>query len=255
MKLDIWLKRIWMLIGILILLSLLAVGAILTVEYFTSHNYNAGVLVGQAAKPKGPDSLVTQDLSFDRPQPIGRTGLLCIGVRIKELESSIQAGSMLTKRYSEPSWGLHNLLNIVFTKSDGSGSYLLLSRKGFIKMADIPTPADSAQFYNLYDIAFFDTDNDSRINGNDSSQLYISDLDGKHLSQITPTGSILQWYHTADDNKRIFLLLQLNPMNDKILPHDWPDRLFVYDIRSRTLSHFPTDDKVFSDIRKMVWEK
>jgi hypothetical protein len=255
MEIDIWLKRIWMLIGVLILLFLVVVGVILAVEFFTLHNHHAGVLVGQAAKPKGPDSLVTQDLSFDRPQQVGRTDLLCIGARVKELESSTPASSMRIMKYSEFSYGLHNLLNIVFTKSDGSGSYLLLNRKGFIKTADIPTPRDSTQFYNLYDIAFFDTDNDGRINGNDSSQLYISDLDGKRLSQVTPSGDILRWYDKTDKSKQIFLLLQQNPLNEKISPHDWPERLFVYDTRSRLLSHFPINDNVFSDIRKIVWEK
>ena len=255
MDIDIWLKRIWLLIGILILLSLLIIGMILFVNIIVSHGHNTGVLVGEAAKPKGPDSLVTQDLSFDNPQQIGKTNLLCIGVRIKELESSTPASSMRVSKYSLPSWGLYNLVNIVFTKSDGSESYLLLNRKGFIKSANIPTPIDSTQYYNLYDIAFFDTDHDGRINGNDSSQLYISDLDGKQISQITPSGSILRWYEKVNDNRRIFLLIQQNPMNEKILPSDWPERLYIYDTRSRILSRFPKDDSIFSDIHKMIWEK
>ena len=49
-----------MLIGALILLFLLVIGVILIVQFFSSHGHNAGVLVGQAAKPKGLDSLVTQ---------------------------------------------------------------------------------------------------------------------------------------------------------------------------------------------------
>ena len=59
MEIDIWLKRIWTLIGALVLIILLVIGVILIVKYFTSHGHDAGVLVGQAAKPKGPDSLVT----------------------------------------------------------------------------------------------------------------------------------------------------------------------------------------------------
>jgi hypothetical protein len=255
MEIDIWLKRIWTLIGALVLIILLVIGVILIVQYFTSHGHDAGVLVGQAAKPKGPDSLVTQDLSFDKPQQVGRTDLLCIGVKVKELESSIPASSMRIMKYSEYSYGLNNLVNVIFTKSDGSGSYLLLNRKGFIKTADIPTPKDSVQFYNLYDIAFFDSDNDGRINGSDTSQLYISDLDGKHLSQVTPSGDIVSWYDKTDNGKQIFILIKQNPSNSNIPSHDWPERLFVYDIHSRLLSHFPLNDNVFSDIRKMVWEK
>jgi len=203
MGIDIWLKRIWLTIGIIALLFLIGIGVGLLYEFLTSHTHHTGVLAGSDALPKGPDSLITQDLTFDQPQRVGRTDLLYIGVRIKELTSAIPATDMRTMKYSSASYSFHNMVNVIFTKRDGIGSYLLLDRKAFIKAADIPTPLDSLQNFNLYDIAYYDTDHDGRINESDSSQLFISDISGQNISPITPCGDLVSWYEESTDRKQL----------------------------------------------------
>jgi hypothetical protein len=255
MGIDIWLKRIWLTIGIIALLILIGTGAGLLYEFVTSHTHHTDVMAGPDARPRGPDSLITQDLSFDQPCQVGKTDLLYIGVRVKDLTSAIPSSDMRVMMYSKSIYSSRNMVNIIFTKRDGMGSYLLLDRKAFIKAADIPTPLDSLQYFNLYDIAYYDTDHDGRINENDSSQLFISDVTGQHLSPITQSGDIVSWHEKSTDRKQLYILIQQKPKGADALHEDWPERLYVFDIKSRSLSRFPAGEDIYDRVRKMLWEK
>ena len=259
MGIDVWLKRIWLIIGILVLLSIVMTGVVLLYQLFTSPPHRTGVLAGIGAQPKGPDSLITQDLSYDQPRPVGRTDFIFIGVRIKELSSAIKAPPGLQASsdmsFYGSSFSIHHKVNIIFTKRNGLGSYLLLDKKAFIQAADIPSPKDSLQNFNLYDIAFYDTNHDGRINESNSSQLFISDITGHNLFPITQSGEIVRWYQKSNDCKKLYILLQDKPKGSNVSSEDWPERLYIYDVESRTLSRFPTGEDINNRIRKILWEK
>lgn len=168
MKIDKWLKRVWLTIGMLILFIFVIIGIVLLVGYLSRPGPSTGVLVGPSAQPKGPDSLISQDIVPNIPQRIGRTDLFYIGINIRQLSSPSPELAMRSMKYSGESRSPQaNLVNMVITKRDGSGAYLLLNRKAFIKWVDIPSIYDSLQRFNLYDIAFYDTDKDGRINEKD----------------------------------------------------------------------------------------
>jgi len=255
MNIGLWLKRIWLLIGLLILLSLLVTGVIFLVTYISSSNNTSGVLVGDDATPKGPDSLITQDLTFDRPYPVAKTDLMYIGVRIKQLSAPAPAKTISAMKFSMSQYRPQNTVNVVITKRDGSEAYPLLDRKAFIRTVDIPSPNEPPREYAVFDIAFFDTDHDGRINENDSSQLYISDLTGEHLTQVTPFGQCVRWYEKSPDGKHVFVLLQQRPASGNLPSIDWPERLCVIDTKTRTMSNFSTGTDTIEKIRKMLWQK
>jgi hypothetical protein len=255
MRIDVWLKRIWLAIGILILLVAL-VGLIAYVtSLLPSTKQDNGPMVGLQAQPQGPDSLIRQDISFDRPRPVGRIDLLYIGVRVRDLENAAPATSLRISRYSEVPAHQQNLVNIVFTKGDGSVTYPLLNRRAFIRTFDIPSEDDSLQFFNLYEISFDDTDNDGRISSQDSAELFISDLNGEHLSQVTARGDELQWFEKSTDGKQVFILVKQRPKTAELSPQDWPEKMFTLDTRTRILSPFPRESELFDQIRKRLWSK
>ena len=133
-----WIKRVWLLIGILILLFLLIIGVRVLIVQFSSSDHHTGVLVESNTEPIGPNSPIIQDIVVGLPKRVGKTNLMYIGVWIKKLSSSIPASSIDFIKYSTVS-GERNLVNIIFTKDDGTGSYILLNKKAFIKSANIPT--------------------------------------------------------------------------------------------------------------------
>ena len=254
MQIDIWLKRVWLLIGVLILLCVLIGGILLLAYAIVPPNQSNGVLVGQNVHPKGADSLVIQDLSITHPRRVGRSDLLYIGVSVKELTSEIPASSMRFSEYKAPGY-YRNLVNVVFSKSNGSDSYLLLDKKALIKTCDIPSELDSLQDYQLYEIAFEDTDHDGRITANDSSQLYISDIKGLNVTPITRKGDIVEWYDKSEKGNDIFILTREKQADLRIRAADWPERLYAYNVKEHKLSVFPMGGKPFEKIRELIWSK
>jgi|WetSurMetagenome_2_1015567.scaffolds.fasta_scaffold93876_2 hypothetical protein len=254
MTIDIWLKRIWLVIGLVVLVACL-VGAInFLVHYCSSHDRVSGPLVGPNAQPKGADSLVGQNISFDPPQPVGTTDWLFIGVRVRDLTTPLSANELKFSNASEYRFPYErSLINVIFTTRDGSVSYSLLDRKGLIKSIDMSSTMDSLQQYNVYDIAFLDTDHDGRITAQDSSQLYMSDVLGHDLVQVTPAGEVVQWHRHSPDHKRLFIATKRRPTVDDIPIADWPERLYIYDIRNRTLSRFPADDRTVERVQRQLW--
>ena len=115
MQLDVWLKRIWLLIGCLVLFIALVGAVIFARQLFTGHDYG-GPLVGANAHPQGPDSLVMQDLTFDFPQPLGRTGWLNIGVYVRDLSSPTPETASHLSKYSEVYSRRQGMVNILFLK-------------------------------------------------------------------------------------------------------------------------------------------
>ncbi len=253
MGIDLWLKRIWLLIGILLLLGALG-GGIAFIIGLVSTGHPGGPLVGPNTQPKGSDSLVTQDISLDAPRRVGGTDLLSIGVRVRDLTAQTPASALRMMKYSEYPY-YQNLVNIIFTELDGSASHPLLDRRAFIKTVDIPSELDSLQSYNLYDISFFDTDHDGRITGKDSSQLFISDMNGEHLFQVTKRGDALIWYQKSYDRKQIYLLVKEKPMRADILSDDWPERLYAFDVSTHEVSGFPKNNQTLEHIRDILWGK
>jgi hypothetical protein len=254
MNIDLWVKRIWLFIGIAVLLLILVSVGILLFNVFISSHHDGGVLVGDAAKPKGEQKTISQDLSLNKPQKIGGTNLLYIGVGVRELTNEIPASTMRISKFKMGNY-FGNLVNIIFLTPDGKRSYLLLNKKGLISTVDIPSLRDSLQKYDLFEIAFDDTDNDGRITASDSSQLFISDLNGLNLIPVTRTGDLLQWYDKSEDGKNIFIAVKEKPANKNIESEDWPERLYRYDVEYRKLAPFPEDGKVFDQVRDYIWGK
>jgi hypothetical protein len=254
MTIDIWLKRIWLVIGLLVLAALL-IGAInFLIQYFPSYDHVSGPLIGPNAQPKGADSLVGQNISFDPPQPVGTTDWLCVGVRVRDLTTPLPVNELKFPKASEYRLPYErSLINVIFTTPDGSVSYTLLDRKALIKFMDLPSPMDSLQRYNVYEIAFLDTDHDGRITAQDSSQLYMSDILGHDLVQVTPPGEVIQWHRQSPDQKRLFVATKHRPSVEDVSLADWPERLYVYDIKNRKLSRFPADNQTVERIQRQLW--
>jgi hypothetical protein len=256
MKTDIWFKRIWLTLGILVLAGGIVGGVGLVINYFSTGVHSGGPLVGPAATPQGADSLVRQNLTFDQPWPVGRTDLLSIAVRVRDLTAATPARTLRIMKYSEYSGAyMQSIVNVLFTKADGSVSYALLDRKAYIKSADIPSLNDTLQSFHLYDIAFLDTDHDGRITGEDSSELYMSDLAGHNLIQMTSHGDVVQWYQKSRDCRQVFINVKQQNAAGATSPADWPERLYVFDTKTHKLSPFPADAATIEGIREQLWGK
>jgi hypothetical protein len=227
------------------------------------------VIVGEKLEKAVHDTLALQDISMTLPKQIGRTRYHFIQLKARDLTTPMPA--RLTMRSSdlgpagqrfEPDYSYeYNLLesnstiNIIFLKMDGSDAHLLLNRKGFIATADIPSEGDTSQRFSIYRLSFEDTDNDGRLTRSDRFDLYVADLFGNDLRQITDSTIRVTRYLKSGREGRILLLARLRPSNPKIPETDWIEKLFVYDVKSHQLSPFVSDESLMRSVRRMLWSK
>ncbi len=266
-----WFRRIWFINGILILF-----GASLfiwqQVRMYLPERSSAlarGPIVGEKLEKAIKDTLALQDISMTLPRQIGVTQYRFIQLRAKDLTtpvrimkySRLEIPPAMTMR-TEPDYSYEynalegsSTINIVFIKADGTDAHLFLDKKGFIATADIPSEQDTAQKFNVYRLVFEDTDNDGRLTSLDRFDLYVSDLFGKNLHQISDSTLKVTRYLKSIREGKILLLAKVRPADSKIAEADWLEKIFVYDLKSNQLSAFFTDESVLSKVREMLWSK
>ncbi|BDI18813.1 hypothetical protein ANSO36C_46150 [Nostoc cf. commune SO-36] len=110
------------------------------------------------------------------------------------------------------------LYNIIFYRKQDGEAHILLKKKAIItsfdllevKAADKPTTR-----VWLYRIIDQDTNTDKKLNGEDATIGYLSDLSGKNLQQITPNNTrIISWVVVPSQNA-LFLKIIKDSDNDK----------------------------------------
>jgi len=254
-----WLKRLWLINGVLLLVVLIAMIQDRARSFFRETQSRPGPLVGKKIEKALADSLALQDISFGIPRTVGTTQYCVIHIVSKDLATPTRITE--SERYVRiaPSWERNVLriggtINLLFAKQDGSEPRLLLDRKALITSSDIPSEGDSLQGLNLYRIVIKDTDNDGRLTHNDRSDLYVSDLNGQNLRQITGDKLNVLQYRLSMERKKIFIHAQLRPADQKISRNDWQDTLVVYDLVRQQLSPFLADDSLFHKARKLSYQ-
>jgi hypothetical protein len=264
-----WFKRIWFLNGILVLF---AVCFFLwqQVRLFFPGRYESikkGPIVGEKLDKAIKDTLALQDISMTLPRKVGSSLYNFIQLQANDLTVPtrfFQHFNLLGPPFPDvkPYYAYesdileeNNTFNLVFIKLDGSDAHLLLDRKGFIATADIPNETDTVQKYCIYRLVFEDTDNDGRLTSSDRFDLYLSDFYGKNLRQITDRRIKVTRFLKLIRENRLMILAKVRPSNPNINEKDWPEKLFIYDIKSNQLSPYFTDDSLLNKAREILLSK
>lgn len=267
MRLNRWLRRLWLVNGIIVLIG----GSVFTVQliqsYFRTRPEERGPMVGERLEKAISDSLSQQDISLTLPRSIGITPYRFIQVTAKDLTTPVRIMkySALSAPPSEiriPDYSYENnvlseggTINLLFLKADGSELRLLLDKKGFVASADIPNERDSTQNFNVYRLVFYDTDGDGRLTRLDRSDLYCSDLNGCNLRQVTNDSIRIVRYTKSLRENKLYIQAKVRPADTKIPEADWSERIFVYDVKSSQLAPFVAEEGVLKKVREMLWSK
>ena len=288
MRLNRWLRRLWLLNGIIFLIG----GSIFTFQlvqnYFRIRPEERGPIVGDRLEKAITDSLVLQDVSLSLPRSIGISPYRFIQVIAKDYTTPIRV-----MKFSDlgpppsmvrgPEYAYENNVlngsgtyNLLFFKADGSDPHLLLDKKCFVLSADIPTERDSDQLFNVYRLIFTDTDGDGLSDGTevntthtdplvadtdagltrfDRSDLYCSDINGLHLRQITNDSLRIVRYTKASHDGKLYIQVKARPSDSKIPEADWQERILVYDVKSSQLAPLVSEEGVLKKVRQILWSK
>ena len=208
---DRWLKRLWMVNGVLLLVLLVfGIGAFLVTWLSGAFGSKNAVLApnptrGAAVKPRA--------VRYSPPRPIWGTKTRIVIVRYGKRQQGAEPGfrSFASDEYRDEDGPVVNLL---FLSGTAPGR-VLLDKPAYVDDFDYPrSKEDSLQHWVTYRIAFEDTNADGRLDSDDRGDLYVSDLDGSNLRRVLPAGMRLVDQHEVGDGRHLVVTaLQV--------PKDW----------------------------------
>ncbi len=161
-------------------------------------------------KPKPQQNLVYGDLIIKE-----QSDYLMVPVTLPDQNTDKGIDLSLSRSYERKNQLLYNL--IFYGKQNGE-AHLLLNKKAIITSFDLlevkaaEKPTTRVWLYRIIDQ---DTNTDKKLNSEDATIGYLSDLSGKNLQQITPNNTrIISWVVVPSQNA-IFLKIIKDSDNDK----------------------------------------
>ena len=111
-----------------------------------------------------------------------------------------------------------NIYNIIFYSKKDASTNTLLDRKAIIKSFDLiekKAIGQPVKRFWLYRIIEKDTNQDNKLDYQDATAGYFSDLSGRNLQQITPDNTQLNSWKVVQSTGAIFLEITKDTDNDK----------------------------------------
>jgi hypothetical protein len=267
---DKWLKRIWLVNGLLVLIVTVLFLSDRIQNYWASRaSRPVGPLVGERLKEARKDSLAIQDIITTIPRRIGATSYTYVALISKDLERAINISAymeaesaenrgpalmrIMTESEEQNSLYSAGTINLAFISDDGSDTRLLTQQKAYVVRADIPRPGDTLQKFILYRIVFHDTNGDGRLTDRDEARLYISDLSGHNLRPVTPDSIVVRELVKSFRRGKLIFRGQSRPHDPTIPQKDWREQVYTYDLGSGNLAELLPDEKVLDLARKILW--
>ena len=244
--LDRWLKRVWMVNGVLLLvLMLLGTGALLVTWLSGAFGGKNAVLApaqtsGADAKPRA--------VRYSPPRPIWGSKTRVVVVRYGKGQQGA-GGGFGSYEYREEDGPVVNLLFLTGT----APGRVLLDKPAYVGDFDYPSSKDdSLQHWLTYQIAFEDTNGDGRLDSDDRVDLYVSDLDGSNLRRVLPFGMRLVDHHAAGDGRHLVVTALQVPKDWRGSDDELPQRAFLYDVPTGTTAPYAALDSLVRDAARVL---
>jgi hypothetical protein len=222
-----------------------------------SNSYNPDPVKVENLITKDGDTLITQGLKYNSPENIYNSTNLILKIKPRDykypkvLDSNLpnfEGGSLAMTM--EPS---EFCVNIIFLDAAYNIIGRLVDLKAAIQDITMPTGYDDEKIDTTvknigYLIAFKDSNNDEVIDWNDNYDLYISDLNGKSLTQVTHDFDVKE-YRFINSHKEIFI--SFTERED--IPDEHKIRRFaIYNIETNKLRNLKDIDKTLNGVQTIL---
>ena len=255
-----FLKVLWLVIGILLLFILPISGYYLIKDNFSDYqdlHADQSLIVGEDQKEAIKKGKVIQGLVYDRIERIPGTINYMLPLsalkfnKPKDLEKFYGEFEDARSKAGDMNMSsMHGNVNIIFLDIDYKVINVLLRKKAFIQNYhsprihyDLQEKVDPTVKNILYLIGFEDTNKDGLLNELDDEDLYISDVDGSNLRQVTRNLHILD-YDFINNNSEVFIVYE---NRDSIADEYKRKRFGKYQIEKDTF-------REFSDLHQKILE-
>jgi len=223
------------------------------------NNYNAGGINTENFVVKDKDTLLIQGTEYGDPMRIYNSSNYYIEVNAKTYNEppskSMFSGSVNFEGGSPSDYDL-DLMNILFLDNEFKPIRRLLDEKAYISSTSFSTEhwnqkLDSTVLNIFYRITFEDSNNDGVLNYLDNDELYMTDLGGKYLTQIT-NGIDIDDYEVIKNGRQIIITYN---KRSGVREEYKIQRYALYDIDQKKLQYLDDINKALMDINKILIEK
>lgn len=183
---------------------------LLIYKYFTNKRFDSsfeepqGIIVGEKLDKAKKDNVALQGIFYETPEHIYNSSNFYLPISVMTYE---QAKDL--KKASESAADIgYDYFNIIFLDKDYNVINQLVDKKAFI--AEIYVHHDNNDTIDqtvqniAYLISFTDSNGDGNLDSNDNHDLYISDLGGNNLTQVTKNKEIID-FNFINSNSEIFV--------------------------------------------------
>ena len=245
-----YLINIWLINGVIFLiLTLVGLGLFLKEVFFAGRDaIHVGAVVGDDKSSDIEANRLLQTIDFDEFSKIYNSSYSLL--RISEIDYEVaKYGSrkivvqnipatkqlrMVEAPYYRSSYRRNAAcINLLFYSEQSMDSRLLVDKIAFISHINYPNSVvDSLQNFILYEITFTDTNNDSRLNAEDKGNIFISDLNGTGLKQLTPDTLTVYDYQYNPEHGKIYF--KTKALKESIRKEHIDFQIYTYDLLTNT---------------------
>jgi hypothetical protein len=204
--------------------------AFFTYKYFSDLTIDEGyhqpesIIVGKDLEKAKKDSLVLQGITYEAPRQVYNSTNMYMPISVLTYQQAKEA-KQAQQSAGDFNPGHFNYINVLFLDKDYKVIGQLLDRKASV--SEIPMMGYPYNTYRddieidktvknmAYKIGFEDSDKDGKLNFLDDHDLYISDLDGRHLTQVTSKKNIIEYYFINSNSEIFVQFMDRNGMRDE----------------------------------------
>ncbi|HET7460826.1 MAG TPA: hypothetical protein VFJ82_06250 [Longimicrobium sp.] len=221
-RLQLVLRWVWLLIGVL-LLGLLVAAVVFVVRESAGGGGGGAASKADSARDAQARARKAEPLRYGPPQAIAGSPARIVLIR---RGSGYRYSSTAL---SSASTGQAPMVNVAFL--EGSGARLLLDRPAYISEVTFPgsaagrsmVQADSLRWI-VYEMALDDGDGNEKVDEADPRSLYVTDLEGRGLRRVLPPGLELRDWAPQPGGSIVITAVQLTRDAAQM-----PERAFVLD--------------------------
>jgi hypothetical protein len=211
------------------------------------------IIVGKKLESAKQKDLALQGLYYNAPQDIYNSTNLYLPLSImtyKEAKEVEQAASSA----NDLSLSFYNIFNVVFLDKEYHVIGKLLDKKASITDIHIPSGnynseiIDTTVKHIAYYIGFTDTNKDGLLNREDSHDLYLSDLSGKQLTQVTSGIDIENYYFQKDHSQLLIIYKERTNQREE---HK-RNKFAIYEISKKQFRKLEALEKQLESIEKQL---
>ena len=245
---DRWLKRLWLVNGVLLLiLIVVSTGAIVVTWLSGAFSGRNAVLAPDSTRSA---AVAPRAVRYSPPRAIWGTKARVVVVRYGKgqqgrgvgLSSEMNGSGFYSYAGDRDADG--PVVNLLFLPGTGAGR-VLLDRPAYVSWFDYPsTKEDSLQRWITYRIALDDRNSDGRLDSDDRVDLFVSDLDGSNLRRVLPPGMRLLDHQPAGDGRHLIITALHVPEDWRGSDDELPQRAFLYDVPTGSTTPYAALDSL-----------